>query len=83
MFIFKFVTPYIYNLFRIKANHAITMFIISKKAYHDMKQFVESIKKEADILQLGPYFNQFAKCPKYQAILDIARSDLEIIKAQL
>jgi len=36
MFIFKFVTPHIYKLFQIKANHDITLFIITKKAYHGM-----------------------------------------------
>ena len=34
MFIFKHVTPYIYNLYTLNANHGITLFIISKKAYH-------------------------------------------------
>ena len=39
MFIFKYVTPYVFNFYNINANHLITLFIISKKAYHDMKAF--------------------------------------------
>jgi hypothetical protein len=37
MFIFKFVTPLINNLMAINANHQITLFVLSKKAYHQMK----------------------------------------------
>ena len=83
MFIFKFVSPYIYNLYAIKANHGITLFILSKKAYHDMKSFVTHMKSKTDFLKVGQYFNQFAKSPKYQGIFDIVNSDLEIIMAQL
>lgn len=45
MFIFKFVTPYVYNLFNINANHGITLFIVSKKAYIDMKEFYNYARK--------------------------------------
>jgi hypothetical protein len=37
MFIFKFVCPHVDKLSRIKANHGISLFIMSKKAYIDTK----------------------------------------------
>lgn len=37
MFIFKFVCPHIHKLTKIKANHGISLFIMSKKAFIDMK----------------------------------------------
>ena len=56
MFIFKYVTPYVYSFFSIKANHGITLFVISKKAYHDMKKFSNNIKSKTNFLKLNPYF---------------------------
>lgn len=38
MFIFKFVSPFIPSFYNIKANHGIAMFILSKKAYIDIKK---------------------------------------------
>lgn len=83
MFIFKFVTPYIYNLYNIKANHGITLFIISKKAYHDMKTFFNLVNLRTNFFKLNPYFDDFTKSTKYQSITQILRSDIEIIQAQL
>ena len=57
MFIFKFVAPYIYGLKDISANHAITLFIITKKAYHEIKTFFHVLKNRTDFLKLGPYFS--------------------------
>ena len=65
MFIFKFVTPYIYSLYAIKANHGINLFILSKKSYHDMKSFVNHMRNKTDFLKVGQYFNDFAKSKKY------------------
>lgn len=41
MFIFKFVSPFVPNFYDINANHGISMFILSKKAYIDMKKFYQ------------------------------------------
>lgn len=73
MFIFKFVTPYIYNLYDINAsaNHAITLFIICKKAYHEMKHFVQYLNNQIDFLKLGPFFPDFVNNPKYKAIMEM------------
>ena len=57
MFIFKYVTPYIYNLYTLNANHGITLFIISKKAYHEMKQLNYYIKSRQNFMKLSPFFN--------------------------
>ncbi len=57
MFIFKFVTPYIWDIYStVKANHGITLFILSKKAYHEMKEFHNYIMKTVNFMKLGPYF---------------------------
>lgn len=83
MFIFKFVTPYIYNLFNIKANHGITLFILSKKAYHQMKNFHSYVKSKTNFLKLAPYFEEFIKSPKYTALIETTKSDIELILAQI
>jgi hypothetical protein len=79
MFIFKYVTPYVFNFYNINANHLITLFIISKKAYHDMKAFNTSLKERDNFLKLSPYFNEFANNPKYKELVELTTSDLEII----
>jgi hypothetical protein len=38
MFVFKFISPFIPNFYNIKANHGIAMFILSKKAYLEIKK---------------------------------------------
>lgn len=83
MFIFKFVTPYIYSIYNIRANHEITLFILCKKAYHQMKAFHHYVKSKSNFLKLAPYFNQFTKSPKYQALIDTLGSDIETIMVQL
>jgi hypothetical protein len=83
MFIFKYVTPYIYSLYDINANHGITLFVISKKAYHDMKQFNASLRSRSNFLKLNPYFAEFLASEKYREITDITTTDLEIILAQI
>lgn len=57
MFIFKFVTPHINNLMNIKANHQITLFILSKKAYHQMRTFHQHVKAKTNFMKLAPHFN--------------------------
>jgi hypothetical protein len=83
MFIFKYVTPYIYSFYDINANHGITLFIISKKAYHDMKRFNADIRARTNLLKLAPYFPEFVSSPKYSEIEEITGTDLEIILAQI
>ena len=68
MFIFKYVTPYIYSFNEINANHGITLFIISKKAYHDMKRFNADIRSRNNVLKLNPYFAEFINSDKYREI---------------
>ena len=65
MFIFKFVTPYIYSFFNLKANHEITLFILCKKAYHQMKSFLHDVKMKVNYFKLPYYFNEFTNNQKY------------------
>lgn len=57
MFIFKFVTPYIHNIFNIHANHDITLFILSKKSFLQMKAFHHHVKSKGNYFKLANYFN--------------------------
>ncbi len=57
MFIFKYITPFAPNFSFIKANHLITLFIISKKAYHDMKAYTKVLNDKRNVLELYPFFN--------------------------
>lgn len=56
MFIFKFMSPIIFNLYSIKANHGAAMFMMSKKSYHQMKDFFNILIKKQNYLELQPYF---------------------------
>ena len=65
MFISKFVAPYIYNLFEIKATHEISLFIMSKKAYIDMKQLYSDIKQNQNFLKIEKYWKEFTESAIY------------------
>jgi len=65
MFVFKFVTPYIYNLYNINANHGITLFIVCKKAYQDMRAFLKLLENKVNFLKLNLYFNEFVYSNSY------------------
>lgn len=83
MFIFKFVTPHINNLLNINANHQITLFILSKKAYHQMKELHQHLKNRVNFLKLAPHFAEFTKSSKYEALIETTRSDIDLIYAQI
>jgi hypothetical protein len=83
MFIFKFVTPHINNLMAIKANHQITLFILSKKAYHQMRAFHQHVKAKTNFMKLAPHFSEFTKSSKYEALIETTMSDIDLIFAQI
>lgn len=44
MFIFKYIVPQIFAIYKkCSANHAITLFIMCKKAYQDLKLFHQQV----------------------------------------
>ena len=49
MFVFKFIAPYVMGLYEIKANHEISMFILSKKAYLDMREFLDYVSNKNNL----------------------------------
>jgi hypothetical protein len=53
MFIFKYICPYADTLIKFKANHGITLFIMSKKAYIDMKNTLDDMKKQKNIFNVN------------------------------
>lgn len=56
MFVFKFVSPYVPSFHAIKANHGIAMFIVSKKAYLDMRDFFKNLIERKNIFGFSKYF---------------------------
>ena len=55
MFIFKYIAPFIFGLGEIKANHGRSMFIMTKKAYVDIKEFYVHVEKKYNCFK----FNKF------------------------
>ena len=49
MFVDKFILPYERDLKKLKANHAIGLFIMNKKAFHEMKKFKISIDERKNV----------------------------------
>lgn len=56
MFIYKFISPYVTHFNKIKANHGIALFIMSKKAYLDMKHLKQSMMEKKNIFKFPKYF---------------------------
>lgn len=57
MFIFKYIVPQIFSIYKkCPANHAITLFIMCKKAYQDLKLFQQQIASRKNSLELKEYF---------------------------
>lgn len=83
MFIFKFLTPYIISIYKIHANHEITLFVLCKKAYHQMKAFYHFVKTKSNFMKLAPYFTEFTKSQKYNSLIDTLASDVDTIMAQM
>jgi hypothetical protein len=62
MFIFKFVSPFIHNFGNINGgNHAIAMFITSKKSLIEMRKFYNDVLSRKNIFKLQKYFEDFLK----------------------
>lgn len=81
-FVFKFIAPYVSKFGQVKANHGIAMFIISKKAFIDMKQFRRSLEKRENIFKIKNFFEDFTNSQIYQNLLKQVESDIEIIQVQ-
>lgn len=75
MFIFKFVSPFIPNFYQIKANHGIAMFILSKKAYLEMKKLHKEMTEKKNIFNVSKYFEEFANSQVYKNLLNQIASD--------
>lgn len=78
-FVFKFISPYIPKFYEIKANHGISMFMMSKKAYVDMKSFSRSIEKKENIFKIPHFFEDFVDSPAYSNLKKQVNSDLELM----
>ena len=68
-FVFKFIAPYISRFGAIKANHGIAMFMMSKKAYVDMKSFHKGLVKKDNMFKFNHYFEDFANSFIYKNLL--------------
>lgn len=56
MFVFKFISPFVSNFYNIKANHGIAMFILSKKAYLEIKKLCKDIVDKRNIFNFANSF---------------------------
>lgn len=69
MFIFKYIVPQILAIYKkCSANHAITLFIMCKKAYQDLKLFHLQVCGKKNSLELKEYFEEFAASRQYKDI---------------
>ena len=75
MFIFKFVAPFIPNFYNIKANHGINMFILSKKAYLEMKKLHKEMSEKKNVFNIPKYFEEFTNSQAYKNLLNQINSD--------
>ena len=82
MFIFKYVCPYTDTLVQFKANHGIALFITAKKAYTDMKNSLDDVKKQKNIFNVNKDWLDFSKSNIYSGIIRQFQDDLQMIEAQ-
>lgn len=60
MFIFKYIVPSIIDIRKkYHANHTITLFIMCKKAYQDMKKYNLEIRSKSNIFGFKQLFEEF------------------------
>lgn len=64
-FVFKFIAPFISKFGNIKANHGISMFMVSKKAYIDMKAFSKNLQKKDNVFKFKNFFEEFTMSSIY------------------
>lgn len=76
MFIFKFISPFVSNFHNIKANHGIALFILSKKAYLEIKSFYKDIKDRKNIFNFPKYFPDFLNTGIYNSLTNQVKNDL-------
>lgn len=82
MFVHKFVSPYVTYFNHIKANHGIALFIMSKKAFLDIRQLGADMKARKNIFKFHQYFEEFTASLTYKNILDQVLSDQEMAQIQ-
>lgn len=84
MFIFKHIISNITAIQKkVRANHSITLFIISKKAYLDIKAFYLCLTNNKNILPFDSYFEEFTHSNQYKEIIELIESDISLIRLQL
>jgi hypothetical protein len=76
MFIFKYICPYTDTLIQYRANHGIALFITAKKAYVDMKNLLEDVRKQKNLFTLKNDWMEFSKSPIYSEILGQFEGDM-------
>ncbi len=76
MFIFKYIVPQVGNLYKIKATHEISMFIMSKKSYIELKELVNDMRNKKNFKKIDKYWNEFVSSQVYKELLSQFESDL-------
>jgi hypothetical protein len=66
MFIFKEMVPCILRTYKkVHANHTITLFILCKRAYHDLSRFARQLADGENFLA-RPHFSRFLGSRQYR-----------------
>lgn len=55
-FVFKHISPHIAQILKMPVIHANYVYILCKKAYHDLLKFDKAIESKENIMKLQPYF---------------------------
>ena len=59
MLVFKYIVPYVIDLGHVKANHGITLFIMSKKSLIDLKIFHRNLVDKKNMFNFQSHFEWF------------------------
>ena len=77
MFVDKFILPYSFDLKKLRANHNIGLFILSKKTFIDMKKFKIEIDNRKNIFNFKEDFEEFTESPAYKELSLQVKIDLD------
>lgn len=67
---------------KVHANHAITLFIISKRAYHDILLFEKQLNHGENFIGKPTFFKDFLNSKQYKEITEQVQSDCDLIQLQ-
>lgn len=83
MFIFKEMVPCILRIYKkVHANHIITLFILCKRAYHDLARLAKQLANGENLSPRTAYFSHFLASRHYREVREQVESDCALIRMQ-